>query len=87
MTALSPDTPVDFRQLLANAKQMSKDGGSTLDLSDQSIRELPLEMLDIMKDEVARYGASRICVIVLTVQTCAWSQLAVHTTHGSHQSS
>lgn len=43
-----------LRSLLANAQRVSKDNGSTLDLSDQRIRELPIEILELMKENVAR---------------------------------
>lgn len=54
MSAQNSEGAVDFGRLLANAQLASKDNGSTLDLSDKGIRELPLEMLDLIKDEVAR---------------------------------
>lgn len=55
MSSPNHERPVDVRTLLENARLASRDNGTTLDLSDQGIRELPIEMLELMKDEVARY--------------------------------
>jgi hypothetical protein len=43
-----------FRVVLANAQKKSGDDGSTLDLSDQHIGELPIEILELMKADVTR---------------------------------
>ena len=47
-----------FRRLLLEALKNSTDEGSTLDFSDKNIAELPIEILDLMKEEVARYGSA-----------------------------
>lgn len=43
-----------FRTILAEARRVSKDNGSTLDLSDRRISDLPVEILESIKDDVAR---------------------------------
>lgn len=43
-----------FRRLLLDALKASTDNGSTLDFSDKNITELPIEILELMKEEVAR---------------------------------
>lgn len=43
-----------FRLVLAKAQKSSGGDGSTLDLSDQRIGELPIEILEEMKADVAR---------------------------------
>ncbi|BFZ54391.1 RAM signaling network component [Savitreella phatthalungensis] len=40
--------------LLAEAQRVSKDGGSTLDLSDKRIKTVTQEVIDIMRDRVSR---------------------------------
>lgn len=45
----------EFRIVLAEAQRASKDNGSTLDLSDQRIAELPIEILEVIQNSVARY--------------------------------
>lgn len=54
---MSSRHPIDARELqlvLANAHRASKDGGSTLDLSDQRIKAVTPEVIDEIKDTVAR---------------------------------
>ena len=44
-----------FKVVLADAVKSSKDNGSTLDLSDKRIGELPIEILEVMQANVTRY--------------------------------
>lgn len=43
-----------FKKILAEAVKTSKDHGSTLDLSDQRIGELPIEILELIQATVTR---------------------------------
>lgn len=45
----------NFRRVLANAHRASKDNGSTLDLSDQCIGDLPIEILELIRGTLTRY--------------------------------
>lgn len=54
---MSVTTAIDLDQLqvvLAEAQRVSKDGGNTLDLSNQRIGHLPNEILEVIQSNVAR---------------------------------